>query len=244
MIAVYGKVKRKIQENYFPLVQDGNSYHVRSKKLIKSFTSDDNFPYLVSFPRTGSHWLRQLMEIVFEIPSLTRIFFEPKTDKFTCYHVHDVGLNEKAKRVIYLYRNPVDTIYSTMQYHKEDMNDKVRISYYTALYGQHLAKWLILEDFSEDKLILTYEGLKDDIFGQFKKIASFLNLKSDESRIKLAQQKVSKKSLSGKGLSDKQIVNISEEYQQMKEDFVDKYSDFILELTLAQHPDMINMGFK
>ena len=50
------------------------SYGISDQKIWQKYTSNPEFPYLVSFPRTGSHWLRNVMELYFEKPSLTRVF--------------------------------------------------------------------------------------------------------------------------------------------------------------------------
>jgi hypothetical protein len=57
------------------LNSDG-SVSVDDPKTIKSFTDNPDFPYLVSFSRTGSHWLRMVMELYFEKPSLVRVLFQ------------------------------------------------------------------------------------------------------------------------------------------------------------------------
>ena len=62
-----------------------------------------------------------------------------------------MDLDIYRKNVIYLYRDPIPTIYSQMMYEKEDMNDIKRIRHWTLLYGRHLQKWLIEEKVSRVK---------------------------------------------------------------------------------------------
>ena len=45
-----------------------------NSKIVERHIADPEFPYLISFPRTGSHWLRMLMELYFDRPSLTLLF--------------------------------------------------------------------------------------------------------------------------------------------------------------------------
>jgi len=51
--------------------------HVTDPKILDHFLKNADFPWLISFPRTGSHWLRMIMELYFEKPSLRRVFFYP-----------------------------------------------------------------------------------------------------------------------------------------------------------------------
>ena len=64
---------------------NSNSYRV-NQKIVNKFISDPDFPFLVSFSRTGSHWLRNIMELYFEKPSLVRAFYYKNAKDFTCYH--------------------------------------------------------------------------------------------------------------------------------------------------------------
>ena len=100
------------------------SVSVDDPEVIKSFTDNPDFPYLVSFSRTGSHWLRMIMELYFEKPSLVRAFYFKDANDFTCYHTHDMDLELRRENVIYLYRNPVETVYSQLCYYKEDPDDR------------------------------------------------------------------------------------------------------------------------
>ncbi|MEL6926389.1 MAG: hypothetical protein AAFO94_20265, partial [Bacteroidota bacterium] len=129
---------------------------IASKKAIARIIADPEFPYLISFPRTGSHWLRMLMELYFDKPSLALAFYNKEATEFTCYHRHDESLDiQGIRNVIYLYRDPVETIYSQMNYHKEPVDDAQRQQYWSDLYGRHLQKWLFNETFTKKKLILS-----------------------------------------------------------------------------------------
>ena len=51
------------------------SIFITDEAIISAFTRDPENTFLVSFPRTGSHWLRMLTELYFERPSLLRVFY-------------------------------------------------------------------------------------------------------------------------------------------------------------------------
>jgi hypothetical protein len=151
-----------------------------NKKIIDKYTANPNFPYLVSFSRTGSHWLRNIMELYFLKPALVRIFYYKNATDFTCLHSHDIMLDVIRKNVIYLYRNPIDTIYSQIRYHKQDINNQYVIKYWASLYGQHLSKWLLDENFTNKKTVITYENMKKDLSQEFIKVCEHLGYDFDK----------------------------------------------------------------
>ena len=128
------------------------SLQINDRKVINNYISNPEFPFLISFPRTGSHWLRMLMEIYFEKPSLIRCFYYGNSQAYTCIHQHDVELLIERQHVIYLYRNPIDTIYSQLQYNVENLDDVSSIEYWSEKYGKHLSKWLFDEKFTTKKI--------------------------------------------------------------------------------------------
>ena len=105
----------------------GTSYII-PHEIVKKYIHDEEFPWLISFPRTGSHWLRMIMELYFEKPSLVRVFYEKDAAEFTCYHQHDENLSLNWKKnVLYLYRDPTATVYSQMKYYMQDLTDRKQI---------------------------------------------------------------------------------------------------------------------
>ncbi len=154
-----------------------------------------------------------LMELYFERPGLVRIFFYEHAKSFTCLHTHDLALDVERNNVIYLYREPVDTVFSQLSYHKENINDPIRIQYWAELYGKHLNKWLFEEKFTSKKTIITYEGLKTGLKGEFRKICGFFKTDLDTKRLTAAADQVSKDILKKKKPSrqpgDKSVSKIS-----------------------------------
>lgn len=204
-----------------------------NKNLVNQFVSDPFFPRLISFPRTGSHWLRMLMELYFEKPSLVRAFYYKDAVSFTCYHRHDEDLSvNNIKNVIYLFRNPVDTVFSQINYYKESVSDIERVKYWADLYAKHLTKWLIEEDFTKVKTVIRYENLKQDAKGEFMKICAHFNEKLDETRFSNVLKDVSKEELKRKTNHDQQVVNLSSNYKEGRVEFRNSNFDLIYRRTL------------
>lgn len=196
------------------------SYGISESSVWEKYVSNPEFPYLVSFPRTGSHWLRNVMELYFEKPSLTRVFYYRNPTDFTCFHIHDEDLSfNENKRIIYLYRDPVETIYSQMNFYNEDINDIERIEHWANIYGKHLQKWLLNDNLSIEKVVLTYEGLKHNFNDEFNKLMVFLNNSLDNVKLKKALNTVSKEQIKNRVQHDPRVINSSKNYSQNREVF-------------------------
>lgn len=210
--------------------KDG-SLLVTDSATLARFTGDPEFPWLISFPRTGSHWLRMVMELYFEKPSLVRVFYFKDAKEFTCYHRHDEDLTVQGVRnVIYLYRDPVDTVYSQMNYYKEDTDDIPGIEHWSGLYGRHLSKWLFDERFTEKKTVIAYEGLKASMPDEFEKVCSHLGQVLDRGRLEGIIGMVSKEELKKKTSDNNQIVNLTDRYQTRREEFRQNHGGRVMDI--------------
>ena len=220
--------------------QNAKGTEIITDDQVAQFISDPSFPYLVSFPRTGSHWLRMLMELYFEKPSMRLVFYEQfnhATD-FTCYHTHDMELDVNRENVLYLYRHPVPTIFSQLRYYKEDTNDENRIKYWATIYGQHLKKWLFEETFTTKKTVLKYEDMRANLPSAFAKVCSHFDKELDKERLEAVAALVSKKKLKEKTIHDKQVVNLSANYDDERQQFMKNHTHLVLSTVFAQHPPL------
>lgn len=207
-------------------------YVITDKRVQCAFLADADNPFLVSFPRTGSHWLRLLLELYFERPSLVRVFFYPNRTDYLTWHTHDLSLTDERKRVIYLYRDPVATIYSQMRYHRQQLDDAAAMGQWVDLYGDHLLKWLHTETFTEQKVIVCYERLRSDLAGEFAQVCDFFDVPFDASHLERVAEQVSKERVKG-ATSDRQVVNVSADYALNRDAFRERYSAEIWEQLLA-----------
>lgn len=212
------------------------SVSVDDPEVIKAYTDDADFPYLVSFSRTGSHWLRMIMELYFEKPSLVRAFYFKDATEFTCYHTHDMELQLRRENVIYLYRDPVETVYSQLGYYKESADDRERRQHWTNLYARHLAKWLVHDDFTKKKTVITYEGMRSNMHGEIEKICRHFGKEFDPAKLDSVLTQVSKDELKKKTKHDQQVVNLSDTYRNERDVFKEKYGRLILAELYAIEP--------
>jgi malonyl CoA-acyl carrier protein transacylase len=201
-------------------------------KIVEKFSQDPNFPYLVSFPRTGSHWLRMLMELYFDRPTLVRAFYHFESEDYLLYHTHDMELDVKRQNVIYLYREPIATIYSQLQYHRQDFNDKTHITHWANLYGEHLDKWLVTETFATKKTILTYELMSKKLPEVMAKVAVHFGQPFDATKFEGVAQKVTKEEVKRKTPHDEQVVQLNSPYTDTREVFREKHEALVWETLL------------
>ena len=211
---------------------DNASVSISKRAIIDAFKANPANTFLVSFPRTGSHWLRMLMELYFGRPSLVRVFYYPECRDYLTFHTHDLDLDVVRTHVIYLYRGPVDTIYSQLQYHKENIDDRVRIVYWTDLYGRHLDKWLHQETFTTRKTVIRYERLKADLAGEFAKICAHFGESFDVTRLREAAALVTKDRVKQKTPHDPQVINLDRIYEEERHRFQAEHGDFVWQALL------------
>ncbi len=209
------------------MYQSNSSLQITDKSILSSYITRLDFPYLISFPRTGSHWLRMIMELYFEKPSLVRVFYFFDAGNFTCYHRHDEDLSIRHENVIYLYRNPVDTVYSQLNYYKESLDEPERILYWANLYGRHLSKWLIEENFTKKKTILTYEGMKSNLENEFKKICEHFETSLITYKLHKVAAKVTPEEVKDKTSHDLQVINRKLDYETQRVKFWNNFSELI-----------------
>lgn len=194
---------------------------------------------LVSFPRSGSHWLRMMMELYFDRPTLTRSFYKHNNKDYLLLHDHDMDFTLERQNVIYLYRNPTDTIFSQLNYYQEDENDLARISFWVEQYGKHLSKWLFDENSSRHKLILNYEELQREPLTQLQKLAEFYHVPFDSVRAQECVDSVSKKTVRQKTeWHNAQVQNVALDYAQRRDVFREKYGDLIHQFLREQKPQL------
>ncbi|MGB1288530.1 MAG: hypothetical protein ACPG7F_18490, partial [Aggregatilineales bacterium] len=127
-----GKFLRKIVRTITPENKDA-SVLIAEQSILDKFNANADNPYLVSFPRTGSHWFRMVAELYFERPTLVRAFYYPEKTDYLFLHTHDIEIDVERRNVIYLYREPVATIYSQLNYYQEDTNDTAQIMHWSEL---------------------------------------------------------------------------------------------------------------
>lgn len=224
-------------------ILDRNIVHRHSDRTVQRQLRDPSFPLLVSFPRTGSHQLRLLMELYFQKPSLPRIFRYKRARSFTCCHVHDLIPPDRPagierKRVIYLYRDPVPTVHSILRYYEEDLKDLDRIAHWSRVYREHLKKWLLDEKGTEEKVLLYYEAFQQNPWDQFKDLCSFFGSKEDREAFETLFRTVTPDRISDHTTDTPAIIGKQKDRKNERESFERRSGHKVRELVFGKTPEL------
>ena len=209
----------------------------------------EKYPLLMSYPRTGAHWINAVMELYFDRPRLKPVratFLPPWRDDWLWYHDHDIGpevqLGITHDDVLYLYRNPTETIYSWIIYNFNDGRDlfesrtdgldlALKVEEVSEQYHQHLLKWLVSDD--KARTHVRYENFKKDPVPEFKKIREHFKdvtpqvepFESLEHRAKIAFEIVTPEALTERRTEDATLSDFmrTQQYKDSRDKFRDLY---------------------
>lgn len=170
-----------------------------------------SLPLFISYPRTGAHWINCVMELYFDRPRLREgriTFLDRSRNDWMWFHDHDPKMGIKHNNALYMYREPISTVYSNLIYQYFDNGklflpfqfvrwDKVfsekRVLRIAEDYKRHLLKWLISDDSA--RAIVCYDRMQINKNKEFKKICGYFNLDLDEKRLSPAFSVVTKEAL-------------------------------------------------
>tara|TARA_R110000824_G_scaffold9783_4_gene43263 strand:+ start:2033 stop:2782 length:750 start_codon:yes stop_codon:yes gene_type:complete len=210
-------------------------------------------PLFISYPRTGAHWINAVIELYFDAPRLPQVratFLDPAREDWTWYHDHDTIAwdklhiqNSNAHGVLYLYRNPVDTVFSWVVY---NFNNGRSLSLITPThldnlviaishqYRDHLTKWLIE---TEKTTCIRYENFKKDPLLEFKKVMKYWEREQffDEELAQscfnvVTPEELSKRKTEPNTLSD---FMLTDEYKKDRSCFIEAYKDRINSIVIT-----------
>ena len=154
---------------------------------------------LISFPRSGCHWLMRLIELCADRPRISRQgkpipWYDSEGSPWGVHH-HDYefvndsgriklredGLDPKNfHSVIYLYRDPVDTLYSLFEFIDCPKTEE-NVAKASECYYKHKYKWLNGADNIQNFLTVRYEDLVNNGCATMEVILDFLE--EDYSRV-------------------------------------------------------------
>jgi len=195
---------------------------------------------LVAHPRCGGHWVNCLINLYIHKIDFKDYIHNGKNN--VCIHTHDAKLLEKYKNIIYLYRNPVDKIYSTCcfyvknpeytygfqkRYYVDDIFDKGTIIKHINFYIDNINKWIFQDNFTDKKTVISYDLLVNNFDSEFLKILNHFEKQFDADNI-VRIKEISKLDIKKKD-NQKRIINTSSNYNDNKKIFRNKMTSFIWE---------------
>ncbi|MCJ8344830.1 sulfotransferase domain-containing protein [bacterium] len=201
----------------------------------------EKFKMFISYPRSGSNWVNCVMELYFDRPRLRRganTFMRNKKKRhdFLWFHDHDIfsKLKLRHENYIYLYRDPINVIYSLLKAeHKIEQpyaeKTDALVAKQIGLLREHYKKYLL--DDKKCKVIIRYEDLKNN-HDEFEKFIKFMHPKTkefDKEKLADAIKKVTKEGLA-KSEPDKRYFNknmLTDKYEEDRAKFTEKYAERI-----------------
>ncbi len=208
------------------------------------------YPLVISYPRSGAHWINSMMELYFDRPRLRKgraTFMDKSRRDWMWIADHDLYLkvlerlkkSKSPRKILFLYRNPIDIVFSHL-----DMKYKEYDSY-GYLFGEkfkdkdyvfseesilHEIRYCLnhYKQYTEnhgktEMTIIKYENFinPETYLTEFKKICDHFDMPFDENKVKDLFEIYGKVNLArGKG-------TIVGEYEKEKEDFMKKWKVFI-----------------
>lgn len=206
----------------------------------------EKYPLFISFPRTGAHWINAVMELYFDrprLPQLRATLLDSTRDDWMWFHDHDTIAYDKLyvenQEALYLYRDPIDTVYSYIiyQFNKGEsitsidskrLDDLVPAC--TQHYKKHLQKWL------SAKTVVKHENFKIDRSSEFKKICDHFGAEFDEDKVSRCFDLVTPQALTEvrKEYTTLSDFMLSGQYKKDRAVFKENYGDKIESIVLAK----------
>ena len=217
-------------------------YDISALRDRNRVLEDASIPRLVSYPRTGSHWLRMILEICVGMPCYVRSFFDPHPTSCWGIHIHNRIVNSPGPtegkvrnldKVIYLYRDPTSTIYSNLKYENvicetwdgyRSPEITSRVNQLVLEYKNHLSRWMLDNKDIKEFTCLSYENLKQDPEDCVAGICKFLGVRVDNKKM-LEAVEICSKSLTKK-LTPHDGQALNSEYFAADTKYIDNRSRF------------------
>jgi hypothetical protein len=209
---------------------------------------EGDIAYLVGFPRSGNHYVSVCLEKYTDNRSPISNYRGLAGRSLTVYRIHagefrgthDLKMDARFRKVVFLYRNPVDTLYSYCRYEGIRPNME-RIRQEADFWARHTMKWMFTEGHSRRKVILCYERLLADFCREFGRLLDFFGLGKDAERMRQIRQSTTKEEI--KALVDRKdnkVINVTEEYRVGKAEFVKEFGQIIVERVPLQISEVLD----
>ncbi|XP_072135457.1 amine sulfotransferase [Mobula birostris] len=191
-------------------------YEKEHLEQLRHFEIKDSDVFIVTYPKSGTIWMQQIVSLIYADGDISAIQYKPAIDRVPWievpnskfperpsprlntthlpYHLIPKGLKEKKGKVIYVARNPKDTLVSSYYFHNyfalceapKDFTDFFekfldgRVIF--SCWFDHIKDWYVHKD-EFNFLLITYEELKKDLRATVQKICNFVGRQLDDEQL-------------------------------------------------------------
>jgi hypothetical protein len=187
------------------------------------------------------------MEIATGTPAIVSSYYFPNPDKCWGLHIHDRWLDNEdvpptrdLRKVIYLFRDGVDTVYSVLRYDKtipDGWNGEPtelisrEVKAVTAQYEMHLTRWRRNREDISSCLEIRYEDMMANANDIFEKVLQFLSIDCSKEKLALAIHDATKEKIDrlivDTHAMDKDSAYNPNQYKKSKDKFREIYGDYV-----------------
>ena len=186
-------------------------------------------PFFIAYPRSGNHWVKAMACTYFgkkKIKHDPNISYDVKIDDVLFFGGHELLEMSEELRVLYLYRNPDDVLYSLLNAERRSdvQQEDIKLR-------KHLCKFLL----RDNTTCIKYEKLQSDFIQEFSKLVYFFNksCEYDQQKALLLNERFSKANLARLDSKYMNKTLLSSKYQQNREAFRKQYGATIKELVIT-----------
>lgn len=213
-------------------------------------------PAFITYPRTGSQWLEAVMERYFDRPCMRErraTLIDPTRTDWLFFHDHDFQLQLQHDNVLYLYRSPVETLYSYLNYkftrtrrkswwgrwrqRREQAITPEKVNAMASEYRAHLEKWLLSPQ--RARTTVRYELLQEKPLEEFARICDHFGLPLDPERVRKTFDEASRARMVEVAVK-KVALNpslLSDDYKMGRKDFEARFGEEIKRLVIT--PELV-----
>ena len=210
----------------------------------------NSLPLFVSFPRTGAHWINCVMELYFDRPRLRQrrtTFLDRTRTDWRWFHDHDENLDLHQPKVLFLYREPIATIFSNLNYERQHAKAAALAWWFYAkpeteaeavrrhcyAYRSHCEKWLLSE--SRARTVVRHDNFLTHRAEEFGRICEHFGEPLDHERIEQAFQTVTPEALVARAGNTAEMGShmLGQDYRARRREFEAQWGDFIREQVLT-----------
>ena len=223
----------------------GMSPRVRAEYMAR-------LPAFITYPRTGSQWLEAVMEKYFDRPCMRErraTLIDAKRTDWLFFHDHDTDLSLHHENALYLYRSPVETVYSYLNYRfaasrrnswwgrwrqrGEQPITEEKVRGFSAEYRAHLEKWLLSGQ--RARTYVRYELLQSTPETEFPRICAHFELPFDHARMESAFREASREKMVEVAVKKKALspALLSKDYTMGRRQFMQTYGDLVRSIVMT-----------